>query len=152
MGERRAPNYKDPGDMLADALAGYEQAKLAGWEQAQKYLENYLLRNHSIPNGVKFFIYDLLAECSYCNKDLDACSGAVHKASQYIAEAQEQFNQEILKYKDKIRYIERGISLAVEQGEFKQAIQYCDKALELGLGSFYTAKKNSILRRGSGPF
>ena len=104
------------------------------------------MRLCSLPNGVKFFIYDLLAESSLANKDIAVCAEAAVKASQYLPEAEEQFNREFLKYRSKIKFIEKGISAAVEQGELEQAVKYCDQALALGLGAFYSAKKNSIQR------
>lgn len=40
----------------------------------------------------------------------------------------------------------RGIGLAIDEGEFDQALALCEQALALGLGKVYAAKKASVER------
>ena len=39
---------------------------------------------------------------------------------------------------------ERGITAHTELGQFHEALELCDKALALGLGAHYAAKRDSL--------
>jgi len=41
---------------------------------------------------------------------------------------------------------ERGISLALDDGDFEKALSLCDEAITLSLGKSYAAKRSSIER------
>ena len=97
-------------------MDGHNEALLGGAEKGKKYLLNFSERNNSIPNAVKFFLYDLLAEDAYRCDDLDACRTALDRASDYLPAA-------------------RAETLAL-----------CDEAIALGLGNVYAAKRASIER------
>ena len=45
-----------------------------------------------------------------------------------------------------IRFLERGIGLALDDGEFEKALALCDQAIALGLGKVYAAKRTSVER------
>ncbi len=135
---------KRPNEILEDVFTGHAQALLHGSENAKKYLSSYLEKYNSIPNAVKFFIYDLLAEDAYQADDMVLCRLAVEQAGEYLPEAQAENSRQLSEYLPALRFIERGISIMVDAGEFEAAIAFCDRAIELGLGKAYGAKKASI--------
>lgn len=144
MAERRRPVVKKPDDILENVFAGHNEALLGGSENGKRYLLNFLEKFNSIPNAVKFFIYDLLAEDAYQVDDFILCRQAVDYAGKYLAEAQAENSRQLVIYLPSLRFVERGISIMVEAGEFETAIAFCDRAIEIGLGKAYAAKKASI--------
>ena len=146
MADRITPIRKTPAEILADLLAGHDAARLGGAEKGRKYLLNFVGRANSIPNAVKFFLFDLLAEDAFQCGDSEACRDAVAKASGYLPVAQEEASQGFRAYSPSIRLFERGIALAIDEGEFEQALSLCARAIALGLGKAYEAKRASIER------
>jgi len=144
MVERRRPVVKKPDEILEDVFSGHREALLGGSENGKRYLLNFLEKYNSIPNAVKFFIYDLLAEDAYQVDDLVVCRQAVDRAGEYLEEAQAENRRQLAAYLPALRFIERGISIKVEVGEFETALSFCDRAIEIGLGKAYAAKKASI--------
>jgi hypothetical protein len=147
MADRIAPIRKTTAEILADLLAGHEEAlRFGGPAKGQKYLLNFIERANSQPNAVKFFLFDLLAEDACRANDLDTCRTAVTQAAGYLPAAQEDTLQQFRAYLPSIRLFERGIALAMDEGEFEQALAWCDQAIRLGLGKAYEAKRASIER------
>lgn len=147
MANRTPPIRKSPAEILADLLNGHEEAvRFGGAEKGRKYLLSIIERGNSIPNAVKFFLFDLLAEDAFRCDDLESCRNAVAMASDYLPAAQEETPQGFREYAALIRFLERGIGLAIDDGEFDQALILCDRAIVLGLGKAYEGKKASIER------
>ncbi len=146
MADRRTPNRKTPTEILADLVDGHREARIAGAARGQKYLQNFAQRNDSIPNAVKFFLYDLLAEDAFTNEDIATCALAVTNASAYLPAAQTELTQRFREYAASIRFFDRGITLAVDEGEFEKALALCDQAIAHNLGAAYAAKRASIDR------
>ena len=147
MADRIAPIRKTTAEILTDLLAGHDEAmRFGGVEKAKKYLLSFFERAHSIPNAVKFFLYDLLADDAFRCDDIETCREAVGKAADYLPAAQEETSQRFREYTPSIRLYELGISLAMDEGEFEKALSLCDQALAVGLGKAYAAKKASIER------
>lgn len=147
MADRSAPIRKTPLEILADLQSGHDDALLFGGpEKGKKYLLSFFERANSLPNAVKFFLYDLLAEDAFRAEDLETCRMAITRAAEYLPAAQEEAAQRFREYTPSIRLFERGIALAMDDGEFEQAIAFCDQALALNLGKAYAAKKASIER------
>ena len=146
MAERRRQLVKKPDEILENVFVGHSEALLGGSENGKRYLLNFLEKFNSIPNAVKFFIYDLLAEDAYQVDDLVLCRQAVDCAGQYLEEAKAKNSRQLAEYLPVLRFVERGISVMVEAGEFETALSFCDLAIEIGLGKAYAAKKASIER------
>ncbi|MFH1362985.1 MAG: hypothetical protein ABIH45_02080 [Candidatus Omnitrophota bacterium] len=144
MAERRKQFVKKPDEILDNVFVGHSEALLSGSENGKRYLLNFLEQFNSIPNAVKFFIYDLLAEDAYQVDDLVLCRQAVERAGEYLKEAQAKNSSQLAKYLPTLRFVERGISIMVEAGEFETALSFCDLAIEIGLDKAYAAKKASI--------
>jgi hypothetical protein len=147
MAERIEPIRKTPAEILADLLNGHEEAiRIGGPEKGQKYLRSFIERANSIPNAVKFFLFDLLSEDAFLVGDNEACRTAVARAADYLSAAQTETAQRFREYSPSIRFIERGIGLALDDGEFEVALAFCDQATALGLGKAYAAKRASVER------
>lgn len=146
MSDRSRPAVKKSDDILESVFTGHREALLSGPESAKRYLVNFLEKFNSIPNSVKFFIYDLLAEEAYQAQDVELCQQAVKRAGEYLEEAREKNERQLAEYMPSLRFIERGISVAVDAGEFESALSLCDLAIENGLGKAYSAKRASIER------
>jgi len=146
MAERRRSVAKRPDEILEDVFAGHNEALLAGKEDGKRYLQNFLEKFNSIPNSVKFFIYDLLAEDAYQTGDIASCRNAVERAGEYLEEAKEKNSRQLAEYLPRLRFVERGISITVDAGEYEKAVSFCDLAIKNGLGKAYEAKKASIER------
>jgi len=144
MSDRYRPPVKKADDIMEDVFAGHNEALVDGRESGKRYLLNFLDKFNSIPNAVKFFIYDLLAEDAYQLDDPVLCREAVSRAGEYLEEAREKNTRQFTEYLPSLRFIERGISIAVEAGEYEAALSLCDLAIENGLGQAYAAKRASI--------
>jgi len=146
MADRRKPVTKKPDEILDSVFTGHDEAALNGSAKAKQYLLDYLDKYNSIPNAVKFFIYDLLAEDAYQCDDHALCREAVARAEQYLPQARSESAYRFGKYLNNIRFVERGIAVMAEAGEFDRALALCDLAIGIGLGKVYAAKKASIER------
>ena len=146
MADRIPPIRKTPFEILADLVDGHNEALLGGAENGKKYLLRFRERNNSIPNAVKFFLHDLLAEDANRCGDLEACRGAVAGALEYLTAARAEMPQRFREYSPSIRFFERGIALAIDEGDFERALALCDQAIALGMGKAYDAKRASIER------
>jgi len=146
MSDRLSPIHKTPTEILADLVDGHNAARLYGVEKSKKYLLTLCERGNSIPNAVKFFLYDLLAADASRTNDLDTCRAAVSKASFYLPAAQAEMLQSFREYSSSIHFFELGISLAIDDGEFDKALTLCDEAIAHGLNKVYAAKRASIER------
>ena len=147
MAKRQEPKRKNPTEVLQDLRAGHQEALGQGPAEAQRYLEKVLASQGSLPNAVKFFAHDLLAEASYLAGDSARCLEAVALTRQYLAAAEEDAPRELKAYLPELRAYERGIGLLADAGEVEQALALCDEALALGLGRAYEAKRQSLERR-----
>ncbi len=146
MSNRKEPIRKSPAEILVDLLSGHDEARIGGAEKAKKYLQNFIGRANSIPNAVKFFLYDLLVEDAFQSGDFEACLSALEAAHAYLPVAREELSQGFCSYVPSIRLFERGIGLAIDEGEFEKALALCDEAIALGLGKAYEGKRASIER------
>ncbi len=144
MSDRRRPPVKKSDEILENVFAGHREALIGGRENGKRYLLNFLDKFNSIPNAVKFFIYDLLAEDAYQVDDLVLCRQAVDRAGEYLEEARAKNTRQLTEYLPSLRFVERGISITVEAGEYESALSFCDRAIENGLGKAYAAKRASI--------
>ncbi len=146
MSRRLEPNRKKPLDMLNDLLAGHQEAAYGGPEPAAKYLERALVANQSMPNACKFFLYDLVAEATAALGQTDRCRQVVELAKAHLEAAQTDAPKHLQTYLPNIRFLERGIGQAVQDGRVEDALALCEQASTLGLGKHYEAKAASIRR------
>jgi hypothetical protein len=141
MGKRIDPCRKSPEERLDDLLSGHREAALRN--EAAKYVARAIESSDSLPNAVKFFAYALLAAES---ADEDEALAALAEAEAYLPTAQQELGRRLARELPELRFLERGISLRSERGEFDEALRLCDVAVGLGLGAAYERKKSSLLR------
>jgi hypothetical protein len=146
MADRREPIRKTPADILDDLMDGHREALYGGHEAGKKYLLKFSERNVSLPNAVKFFLCDMLAEDAFKADDLKTCRAAVTQALTHIPAARADMLQQFRRYVPAIRLFERGIAMATDDGDFEAALRLCGEAIALGLGPVYAAKRASIER------
>ncbi len=146
MADRISPVRKTPSEILTDLMEGHAEALSSGAEKGKKYLLKFSERNTSLPNAVKFFLYDLLAEDAYQSGDLDTCRLALAGASDYLPVARAELPQRFSEYGPAMRLHERGIAMALDDGELEKALALCDEAIALGFGKIYMSKRASIER------
>ena len=113
MSDRYRPPVKKSDEILENVFAGHREALIGGRENGKRYLLNFLDKFNSIPNAVKFFIYDLLAEDAYQVDDLVLCRQAVDRAGEYLEEARAKNTRQLTEYLPLLRFVERGISITV---------------------------------------
>lgn len=151
MSRRPDPIRKKTPDFLHDLLEGHRQAALNGPEAARKYLERTIAGQHSLPNAVKFFAYDLLCEAADQCEEHATRDEAVDQALKYLAAAREDLPRELQAWLPTMRCFEVGIGAAMDDGRFEQALALAEQAIELfqradqhGLGKVYEQKADSI--------
>ncbi len=111
--------------------------------EGAKYVSRAIASSDSMPNGVKFFAYALLAADA---GDEDEALEALATAEGYLEVAREDLGRRFAKEVGSLRFLERGIALRSERAEFEEALRLCDVALALGLGEAYARKRASLLR------
>lgn len=146
MSKRKEPVQKRTVDVLEDVRTGHRQASFDGPQAARKYLERVFAGQHSLPNAVKFFAYDLLADaCAQCG-DAERRDEAIALARENAAAAEADTPREFKAYLPSIRMYEVGIAGAVDDGRFDDALALCGEAVTLGLGRVYEQKADTIRR------
>ena len=85
MARRIEPTKKSIPEILGDLRDGYREADIVGPAAALKFLERTQESQHSLPNAVKCFLFDLLAETRAQLGDWEGCDAAVKGAEQTIA-------------------------------------------------------------------
>ena len=144
MSRRPEIAHKKPPEILADLLDAHRMAALDGPVQARKYLERTIDKHHSMPNGVKFFLYDLLAEAAAQTGETEMRDHAVRQAFTYLPFAAEDLPRQHKDWLPSIRCFLVAIDAALDEGQFDAALQLAEDAFALGLGKLYAQKAESI--------
>jgi len=141
MAKRIEPCRKSPEERLDDLLAGHREASLKN--EGAKYVGRAIASSDSLPNGVKFFAYALLAADA---EDEDEALEALATAEGYLETARRDLGRRFSKEVVELRFLERGIALRSDRADFEEAVRLCDLALALGLGEAYARKRASLAR------
>ncbi|MBK8724984.1 MAG: hypothetical protein IPL96_02725 [Holophagaceae bacterium] len=144
MARRPEPVKKSIPDILADLRAGYREADIVGSAAALKYLERTQEGQHSLPNAVKCFLFDLLADTRAKLGDWQGCDDAVKGALANLAAAETDLGAELKRSLPTMAIFERGIQARSELGDFHGALELCDEATRRGLGAHFEAKRDSL--------
>jgi hypothetical protein len=141
MAKRIEPCRKSPEERLDDLLSGHREASLRN--EGAKYVARAIASSDSMPNGVKFFAYALLAADA---EDEEEALEALATAEGYLEVARKDLGRRFARELAGLRFLERGIALRSDRGEFEEALRLCDVALSLDLGEAYGRKRASLLR------
>ncbi len=141
MARRVEPSRKSPEERLDDLLAGHGEATLRN--EGAKYARRAIEQSDSMPNGVKFFAWALLAADA---PDEDEALAALGEAESYLGVAQADLGRRFTRELAGLTFLERGIALRSDRAEFEEAVRLCDVALALGLGLPYERRRASLLR------
>jgi len=141
LARRVEPCRKSPEERLDDLLAGHREATLRN--EGAKYARRAIEQSDSLPNGVKFFAWALLAADA---PDEEEVLAALAEAERYLGVAREDLGRRFGKEVAELRFLERGIALRSDRAEYEEAVRLCDVALALGLGAPYERRKASLLR------
>ncbi len=144
MARRIDPVRKSVKDTYDDLVAGYREASLDGPAVALKYLDRTLQGQQSLPNAVKFFAYDRVAEAAAQAGLWERCAAAVEDAFPYLPAAEADLRAELRQSLPTLALWERGIAARMELGDFAGALALCDDAVERGLGAHFAAKRDSL--------
>jgi hypothetical protein len=144
MAKRIEPMTKKPKEVLDDLRRGTLEAAAGGPKSALRFLERTILAQHSLPNGVKFFAWDLLAEYAWQAGEPERCEEAVREALSRWGDAEEQFRLDLRDAIPSLTFIERGIAVRCDAGDFAGALALCDFAIEHRFGAHYEAKRDNL--------
>jgi tetratricopeptide (TPR) repeat protein len=144
MAKRNEPVRKSVKDTLEDLLAGHREAAFSGPESALKYLRRTFESQGSLPNAVKACAYDLSAEAQAQCGQWEDCVAAVGQALGYLSDLEAAFPHEYRRMLEGLTCFERGIQAHSELGDFHGALELCERAISLGLGAHYSAKRDSL--------
>ncbi len=144
MAKRNEPVRKSVKDILDDLLAGHREAAFSGPESALKYLRRTFESQASLPNAVKAVGYDLMAEAQAQCGLWEDCAHSVAAALGYLGDLEAAFPHEYRRKLEEMTCLERGIQAHSELGDFHAALVLCDRAMALGLGAHYGAKRDSL--------
>ena len=144
MAKRQEPIRKSVKEILEDLLTGHRQAAFNGPEAALKYLRRTLEGQASLPNAVKALAFDRMAEGQAQLGEWGDCVASVHQALGYLGDLEAAFPHEYRRMLEGMTCFERGIQAHSELGDFHAALELCERALALDLGTHYAAKRDSL--------
>lgn len=144
MAKRIEPVRKSVKEILEDLLAGHREAASHGPARARKYLLRTLEGQQSLPNAVKAVAFDLLAEARAQLQDWEGVIEAVAGFRRYLPELEEDLGHGFQAILASTTALERGVQAHSERGEFHEALELCDLAISLGLGTHWMAKRDSL--------
>jgi len=144
MAKRNEPVRKSVKEILEDVLSGHREAAFSGPESALKYLRRTFEGQASLPNAVKAVAYDLSAEAQGQAEQWEACVESVGQALGYLPDLEAAFPHEYRRMLEGFTCFERGIQAHSELGDFHAALELCERAIALGLGAHYQAKRDSL--------
>lgn len=144
MAKRTEPIRKSVKEVLEDLLEGHREAAFPGPEAALKYLTRTLEGQGSLPNAVKAVAQDLRADALARLGRWEACAAACDEVLARLPEVEEAFPHEYRRMLEGLACFERGIQAHSELGDFRGALDLCERALALDLGAHYAAKRDSL--------
>ena len=144
MAKRAEPVKKSILDVLADLRGGYREASIGGPVAALKYLDRTFEGQASLPNGAKCVGYDLTAEACALAGKWERCAEAADRALGLLPELEAALGHGYRNALESMTSFERGIQAHGELGDFHRALEICEKAIGLGLGAHFEAKRDSL--------
>ena len=144
MAKRSEPIRKSVKEILDDLVAGHQEAAYGGPEAALKYLRRTFENQGSLPNAVKAVAHDLMADAQAQAGDWEGCAASAATALGHLPDLEAAFPHEYRRLLAGFASFERGIQAHSELGDFHGALELCERAMALGLGAHYEAKRDSL--------
>jgi hypothetical protein len=144
LAKRIEPVKKSTKEILEDLQAAHREAAIAGPGNALKYLTRTLEGQHSLPNAVKVIAYDLLAETRAQLQDWAGVEEALQGFLKNLPELEEALGHGYRKALEATTALERGVQARTETQDYAGALELCERAIALDLGSHWTAKRDSL--------
>jgi hypothetical protein len=144
MAKRAEPVRKSVREILEDLEAGHREAAGFGPASAVKYLLRTLEGQQSLPNAAKAAAFSLLAEARAGLQDWEGVDEAVQGFLKHLPEWEEALGHGFRRALEASTALERGVQARSELGDFAGALELCDRALALGLGAHWEAKRDSL--------
>jgi hypothetical protein len=144
MAKRNEPIRKSVREILDDLQTGHREAAFNGPESALKYLRRTFEGQASLPDAVKAVAYDFYADAQAQGGLWEGCAESVQLALGYLPELEAAFPHEYRRMLEGLSCFERGIQAHSELGDFHEALALCERAIALGLGAHYLAKRDSL--------
>ncbi len=144
MAKRTERVQKSVKDVLEDLLAGHREAAISGPSSALKYLNRTQEGQHSLPNGVKAVLFDLMAESKSQLQDWEGVDEAVKGFLLHQEAMEEALGHQYRAALETTTVLERGVQARSELGDFHGALELCEKAIQLDLGDHWYSKRDSL--------
>ncbi|MBL0313472.1 MAG: hypothetical protein IPP78_12325 [Holophagaceae bacterium] len=144
MARRPEQVHKSVKDTLEDLLKGHREAAFSGPEPALKYLRRTLEGQASLPNAVKAVAYDFVADAEAQLQHWEAVDEAVKLVLANLPAMEQDLGHGYRARLEAMACFERGIQARSELGDFHGALELCERAIGLNLGTHYTAKRDSL--------
>jgi tetratricopeptide (TPR) repeat protein len=144
LAKRIEPVRKSVKEILEDLLAGHREAAFHGPSSAMKYLHRTFEGQQSLPNGVKAVAFDLMAEAKAQLQDWEGVIEAVQGFLANLPAMEEALGHHFRASLEATTALERGVQAHSELGNFHDALELCDRAIELDLGAHWKAKRDSL--------
>lgn len=144
MSRRPGPVHKSVKEVLDDILDGHREASHAGPASALKYLQRVFARQESLPMAVRTVAHDRMAAAHAELQSWEACAESVRLAIQHLPDMEAEFPHGYRQMLLELTCFERGITAHSELGQFAEALELCEKAVALGLGAHFAAKRDSL--------
>lgn len=144
MAKRTEPVRKSVKETLEDLLSGHKEAAFSGPESTLKYLRRVFEGQLNLPHAVRAVAYDRMAEAQAQLEDWEGCVASVAMALQHLPDLEREFPHGYRAQLESWTCLERGIQAHSELGQFHEALELCERAIELKLGAHYEAKRASL--------
>lgn len=144
MARRAEPVRKSVKQILDDLLEGHREASLTGPAAALKYLERVVSGQVNLPMALRSVVHDRMADAQASLERWEACVESVNLAIRHLPDMEAEFPHAYRRMLLEMTCFERGITAHSELGQFREALELCDKALALDLGAHYAAKRDSL--------
>ena len=144
MARRLEPVKKTLKEILDDLQGGYREEAIKGPAAALKYLNRTLEGQHSLPNAAKALTYDLVAEASAQLQDWPGVETALRAFLNYLPDLEAALGHGYRQALATTTALERGVQARTETGDFRGALELCDRAIALDLGPHWLAKRESL--------
>lgn len=144
MAKRIEPVRKSVKEVLEDLLQGHKEAAFNGPEAGNKYLRRVFEGQVNLPNAVKAVAYDRLSEGQAQVGDWEGCVASADMVWKHLPDLEAEFPHAYREMLRALTCFERSIQAHSELGQFAEALQWAERAVQLELGAHFQAKAENL--------